>query len=234
MTLTTSRRAPVRERVAPSERVVGPSRASRVVEGLRRIYCAPAWLLVEQVSLIADDADRAGPYVPEKRLADAIAVSLIPGRHSFLRMVFFEVKVDPADAAEEWAHPEKSAPFARYAWESYVAVPAPRKSVIADLDAIHQGWGCFEVGEGKPVEVLSAKRNTAPEPPPPALLAALFRAKARSEASVDSRYPMVAVKEWLNRHHTRVLLECGHATVAAQPKGEPPKALPCALCLEDA
>lgn len=194
--------------------------AARVIAGLRKRYEAPTWTLVPQVRSATGCCETI-------RTADAIAVHMFPNANGWRRHGI-EVKTSRADWLREIKRPEKAAPLKLFCSAWYVAVPAPRKDVIWNLDELPERWGLLEVGTGDPIVIVEAAERDAEEPAP-GFLCALIRAAAREgQAGEDDGAPRRTItRPGLSRWH--VGLECGH--VGPKPLAKTmPRTAPCSSC----
>jgi hypothetical protein len=188
--------------------------ASRIIDGIRKLYPSP-WIVVTEVSSYLGE-DLSGEE--DKRRADILVAKL--GRSFELHG--FEEKNSAADLRRET--PEKSAPFRPFCSTWSLVVPAPRKLVIPDLSRLPRGWGLLEVGSGRPVEVVAPVENMTPRPPTSDLLQAIIRAVVRDTARAGLGLQHVTRP---NLSHSHCGLSCGHA--ARKPKDES-KPVPCPSC----
>lgn len=206
--------------------------ARAVLAGIRRLFPSPQW------AVFAEVRSSNGANVEGLRIADAIAVDLWAGRERW-NAVGFEIKVSRADLDRELRQPRKSQAIRRFCSRWYLAVPAPRKNVVSDLERIGEAWGVIEVGTGDPVVVREGVEMDALEPPVGLLLALLRAAERERECDreaaagpglVAGGAPSVPISR-PNLSRTHVGLACGHAAMRPVLKILPAR-LPCLSCAD--
>lgn len=137
---------------------------------LKRVYCAPRWALMFEVS----NATGYGA----SRYADAVAMSLWPSQG--LELHGMEIKVSRSDWAREKANPTKAEEIAAYC-DRWWLVTA--EGVVLDETEIPPAWGWMEF-DGKGFKTRRKAGQTAAKAMDRKFLAALLRRADQADTAM--------------------------------------------------
>lgn len=151
---------------------------------LKDRYCAPEWVLAEEV--------RNAAGFEASRSADAIAMSLWPSRGCVVHG--FEIKVDRGDWKRELADPAKADALARFCDHWWVAAARG----VVPIDELPENWGLMEAhshGDGWRLKVIKVAPKLAAREWSRTFMAAFVARMARTEESEVNRRVMAEVKK---------------------------------------